>query len=322
MPTTARILGTLAAAVALAAATPAAAAFPDKPIRIVVPFSPGGGTDTLARVLAERLGAAAGQPFVVDNHPGAGGTMGVAYTAKQDADGYTIVLVNALNHTASVNLYSDLDYDPVKSFTPIGAVGAIHYELIVNPDFPAKDYAGFVDLVRANPGKYDYASAGVGSSPHLAMELFKDATGLDIVHVPYQGSGPALNDVVAGVVPMIFESSGPAALIKAGRLRALAITGDARSEAFPDVPTFKEAGLDGFDVTGYWGFIAPAGVPGEAVSALNKALNETIADPAIQEKLKSSGIEPVTMTPAEFGAVLESEAAKWAKLIKEAGIKR
>jgi len=295
--------------------------YPDRYIRLVVPFAPGGATDVLGRILGKRISEIIGRQVVIENHPGAGGTIGIDFAARAPADGYTLVLVNALPHTASKKLYSNLKYDPVTSFAPIGSFGTIHYILVVNPQFPAKDYDAFVKLVRSQSGKFNYASSGMGSAPHLAMELFQRAAGLDIAHVPYQGSGPALKDVVGGHVAIAFDNVAAVPLIKAGRLRALAATGTRRSLSLPDVPLFTEVEMPGFDVSGKWGMLAPAGVPERVVSVLNDALTRTVKDPAVREQLLTQGIDPEAGTAREFEAVLVNELKKWSRLIEEANIK-
>ena len=298
----------------------AAQTFPDHYLRLVVPFPPGGATDVLGRILARRMSEILGQTIVVENHGGAGGTIGIDFASRQPADGYTVVLVNALAHTASRKLYPNLRYDPLTSFTSLGSLGTLSYVLVVNPAFPANDLDSFIKAVRSAPGKYNYASAGVGSAPHLAMELFLRAANVNIVHVPFQGSGPALTAVVAGDVQAAIDNIAALPLIKAGKLRALAQTGKRRSAHLPEVPTFAEAGLDKFDVTANWGLLAPAGVPDRVVAILNNALVRAVSDPAVRETLLMQGISPETGSPGQFSAALVSESDKWSKLIDEAKI--
>ncbi len=308
-------------AAVLAAPSVTAQAYPDRPVKLVVPFAPGGATDVLARILGKRMSETLKQPIVVENHPGAGGTIGTEFASRQPADGYTLLLVNAIPHTASRSLYPGLKYDPVKNFTPIGALGTVRYILVVNNDVPAQDYAQFVAYAKARPGKLNFASAGMGSAPHLAMELYLRAADLDIVHVPYQGSGPAMTDLVGGRVQVALDNVAAVPLIKAGKIRALAITGKARSDNLPNVPTFAEAGLPAFDVTGTWGLIAPAGVPAATVAALSDALAQAVKDPAVRETLVAQGIDPDWGSAAEFGAVLARESVTWSRLIEQAKIK-
>jgi tripartite-type tricarboxylate transporter receptor subunit TctC len=306
----------------LAAAAPLRAqGFPDRFIKLIVPFAPGGATDVLGRILAKRMGELLGQPMVVENHAGAAGTIGTEFVARQPADGYTVLLVNAIPHTSSRKLYPGLKYDPVKSFTPIGALGSVRYLLVVNNDVQAKTLTQFIELVRAQPGKLNFGSAGMGSAPHLAMELFMRAAGIDMVHVPYQGSGPAMTDLMGGRIQAAMDNVAAVPLVKAGKLRALAITGRTRSAALPDVPTFAEAGLPSYDVTGAWGLIAPAGVPAPIVDKLSNALAEAVKDATVRETLITQGIDPEPGSAQQYGAVLARESEKWSRLIDEAKIK-
>ena len=295
--------------------------FPDHFIRLIVPFPPGGATDTLGRILAKKMSEIMGQPIVVENHGGAAGTIGTDFASRQPADGYTIVLVSGIAHTASRKLYPALKYDPVKSFTPIGSLGTLTYVLVVNPQFPAQDLNSFVATVRAAPDKYNFASAGVGSAPHLAMELLMRAANVKLVHVPYQGSGPALTGVVAGDVQVALDNVAAVPLIKAGKLRAIAQTGTRRSDALPGVPTFAEAGLPQYDLSAPWGLLAPAGVPDKTVAVLSDALARAVQDPGVRETLLAQGITPESGSAAQFGALLQSESDKWSRLIDEANIK-
>lgn len=311
----------LVGATALFATLAQAQAFPDHFLKLVVPFAPGGATDVLGRILGKRMGEILGQPIVVENHPGAGGTVGTEFVARAPADGYTLLLVNAIPHTASRRLYPALKYDPVKGFTPIGALGFNRYILVVGNEVAAKDYASFVALVKAAPGKYNFGSAGMGSAPHLAMELWLRAAGVDMVHVPYQGSGPAMTDLAGGRVQAAMDNVAAMPLIKAGKLRALAITGAKRAAALPDVPTFAEVGLADYEVTGTWGLVAPAGVPADRVAVLSDALAKAVQDPAVRETLIAQGIDPESGTAAQYGATLAREADKWAKLIDDAKIR-
>jgi tripartite-type tricarboxylate transporter receptor subunit TctC len=313
----------LVAFVAVVAAMPIAAraqAYPDHALTLVVPFPPGGATDTLGRILAKKMGELLNQPFVVENRGGAGGTIGTDYVSRQPADGYTMVLVNAIPHTASRKLYP-IKYDPVKEFTPIGALGTVRYILAVGTDVPAKDYAQFVQAVKAQPGKYNFGTAGVGTAPHLAMELYMRAAGVEMVHIPYQGSGPAITDLMGGRVQAIFENVPLVPLIKSGKVRALGITGKTRAASLPDIPTFIEVGLPAFEMTGTWGLVAPAGVPAERVAVLSNALSNALKDPTVRDALTAQGIDPEYGTAADFGTVLVRETDKWGKLIDEAKIK-
>ena len=298
----------------------AQAAFPDHPITVVIPFDGGGSSDVQARIVTKQMSTTLGQQFIIENHPGAGGTLGMDYTARAKPDGYTIVVNNILAVVAGVHFYKNITYDPVKSFSAVGPIGDTAYLLIVTPDFPAKDYATFLKVVRAAPDKYNGASAGVGSAPHLALEMFKRVAKVDIVHVPYKGSGPALNDVMAGIVQLEFENAAAIQLIKAGKLRALAVTGSERLSALPDVPTFTEVGQPDFEVAGHQGFLAPAGVPKDILNTLNDALSKAIMDPTTRTQLIAQSITPKTSTVDQFAAVVKNDAEVWGKLIKEANI--
>ena len=302
------------------AATASAQAFPDHFLKLVVPFPPGGATDVLGRLLAKKMSDILGQPIVVDNHGGAGGTIGTEFASRQPADGYVVVLVSALAQGASKKLYPAIRYDPVTSFTPIGSIGALSYVLVVNPSLGITSLDALVKAMNATPEKFNYASAGVGSAPHLAMDLFLRAAGVKATHVPYQGSAPALTGVVAGDTQLAIDNVAAVPLIKGGKLRALAQTGKLRSAHLPDVPTFTEAGLPQFDVTVTWGLLAPAGVPAPIVAKLNDALVRAVNDPQLRESLQAQGITPEPGSAQQFGAVLASETERLSKLIDDAKI--
>lgn len=307
--------------IALMAPAVVQAAYPDRTIRIIVPFAPGGGTDLLARVIAQKLTDLLGQQVIVENRPGASGTTGTLSVARAEPDGYTLLIVNALVHTATKNLITNIAYDPVKSFRPIGFIGISQYILTINPNFPAKTLDEFLKAVRAEPGKYNFASAGHGSSPHLATELFLREAGLKMVHVPYQGSGPAMVDTVAGVVQMDFDNIvGPGPLVESGKLRALGVTGTTRSPKFPNIPTLAELGLN-VDVVANFGLVAPAATPDAIIAQLNSALVKILREPDTQQRLMNDSLAPRTSTPEEFGAVLSSEERKWERVIRDADIK-
>ena len=294
--------------------------FPDRRIMLVVPFPPGGATDVVARVIGKKMSEIIGQPIVVENRGGAGGTIGIDYVSRQPADGYTILFVNALAHTAAKSLYP-LKYDPVTSFTTIGSVGTVSYILVANPDFPATTLDAFIKAARAAPGKYNFASSGVASAPHLAMEVFMRAADVKLVHVPYQGSAPAMTALLSGDAQVALDNVAAIPFVKAAKLRALAQTGKVRSPFLPDVPTFAEAGLPTFDVTGNWGLIAPAGVPPRAVAVLGDALSRAVNDPGVRESLLVQGITPEWGTAQQFASILVSEQSKWSKIIEQANIK-
>jgi len=293
----------------------------DKPVHLVVPFAAGGATDAIGRVLGKKVGEVLGVPVIVENRPGAGGTIGIDYVARAGADSNTIVLVNALQHTSSVKLYPDLKYDAIRSFRPLASIGTLRYMLVVNPDFPAADYAAFIRLVRAQPGKFAYASAGVGSAPHLVMELFASMEGLKMLHVPYNGSGPAMNDLIANHVQVSMDNVAAVPLVKAGRLRALAISGNRRSDAFPNLPTFAEAGARDFNVVGVWGVLAPAAMPERTAAALGDAIQQALKDAAVTETLVGQGIAPEYGPATQFTQTLREEAERWSKLIDLVKIK-
>ena len=308
-------------AVVLAAAFPAHAQYPDHPIKAIVPFPAGGGTDVFARLVSDRLGKVLGQPVVIDNKGGADGNIGMEAAAKSPPDGYTI-LFNSSAATVNPALYTKLRFDPAKELRPVAVLCEYYNLVVVNAEkVPARTLAEFIELLRKNPGKYNFASAGMGSAPHLAMELWLRAAGVDLVHVPYQGSGPAMTDLVGGRVQAAMDNVAAMPLIKSGKLRALAITGSKRATALPDVPTFAEAGLAEFEVTGTWGLIAPAGVPADRVAILSDALAKAVQDPAVRETLVAQGIDPEAGTAAQYGATLVRESDKWAKLIDDAKIK-
>lgn len=300
----------------------AADAFPSHPVKLMVPYPPGGGTDVLARIVAPKLSEALKQPVVIENRGGAGGTIGTAAVAQAAPDGYTLLIANTLPHTSAAGLYSSLPFDPVKSFSSVGMIASVPYMLAVNPKVAAQSVQDFIALARAKPGKINYASAGNGSATHLAAELFKTATKADITHVAYKGGGPALNDLLAGQVQATFENV--AALVphvKAGTLRGLVITGAKRSALFPDLPTMSESGYPGFDVSGKFGLIVPAGTPKDVIATLNKALNQALAQPDLVKQIAAQGAQVTATTPKEFDDLIKAESATWLKVLREAKIK-
>jgi tripartite-type tricarboxylate transporter receptor subunit TctC len=318
-----RIVGTLVA-LSLAAFAPVANAevWPAKPIKWIVPFAPGGTTDILARTISEKLSQALGQPVIIENKPGAGGGVGADFTAKAPADGYTIMGGTISTHAINASLYKSLPYDPIKDFAPITLIARVPNMLVVNPDVPAKNVAELIALMKANPAKYTFASSGNGTSQHLSGELFKAMAGVDMQHIPYKGSPPALQDVVGGQVTMTFDNITTAwPLAKAGKLRALAVTTAKRSAIAPDVPTLAESGLAGYEVGSWQGAFAPAGTPPEIVKRLNAEMVKIINMPDVREKLVGLGAEPVANTPEEFGALVKTEVAKWADVVKKSGAK-
>ena len=295
-------------------------AWPTRPVRMILPFPPGGGTDILGRLIAERLSASIGQPVVTENRGGAGGNVGAEAAARSAPDGYTIVLV-APSLAISPTLYSKINYDPVKDFAPISLVATVPNVMVTQPSLPGQ-LQEFVAVAKAKPGALNFGSGGAGTSNHLAGELFNIVTGTKLVHVPYKGVNLAMQDVLAGNVHLVFIGIPAAAPhIKAGKLRALAIVAPQRSSALPDVPTVAEAGLKDFEVTTWYGILAPAGTPQPVVRRLNAELVKVMHAPEMKEKLTATGTEPITSTPEEFAAYIKREIAKWGDVIRKAGVK-
>ena len=316
------LVGLVAFAAAAAPMGVQAQAWPSKPIKYVVPFAPGGTTDILARTVGEKLSIALGQPVVVENKPGAGGGVGADFTAKAAPDGYTIMGGTISTHAINASLYSNLPYDPVKDFAAITLIARVPNLLVINPDIKAKNVAELIALMKANPGKFTFASSGNGTSQHLSGELFKSMAGVDMQHIPYKGSPPALQDVVGGQVSMTFDNITTAwPLTKAGKLRPLAVTTAKRSSIAPEVPTLAESGLPGFEVGSWQGVFAPAGTPPEIVKRLNAEIVKILNMPDVKERLVALGAEPVGDTPEQFSAYVKSEVAKWSDIVKKSGAK-
>lgn len=293
--------------------------FPNRPVRIIVPFSPGGAVDGPTRVIAQELGRRLGQPVVVENRPGAGATIGSEVAANAPPDGYTLLLASQTNAIAA-SLYSKLNFNPVDDFVPISLLGREPGVLVVNPGFPAKSVAELIDHVKARPGQVNYASSGNGSGQHLFMAMFASMAGLKMVHLPYRGSGPATTDLLSGQVPMSIP--GTAAMmvhIRAGKLRALATTGSQRSKQLPDVPTLAESGIAGYSAYVWMGLLAPKATPTAIVERLNRELKATLAVPEVRQHLDDAGIEIVGSTPDEFGAFFREERDRWSRVVKETG---
>jgi tripartite-type tricarboxylate transporter receptor subunit TctC len=313
-----------AAALAIAAlSTPAIGeTYPSKPIRIVVPSTPGGSVDTLARAIAGKLSEKWHQQVIVDNRPGAGGAIGADLVAKSAPDGYNVILVTIAAGATNVSLRKNLPYDPVKDFAPITLVAKQHLMLLVHPSVPAKNVKELIALAKARPGQLSFASAGNGTGGHLSGELFKLLAGINLLHVPYKGVAPAFIDVLAGQVSMTFSSliSGYPHY-KSGRLRGLAVTSLKRSSVVPELPTMPEAGVKGYESATWYGFLAPAGTPPDVVAKLNREIVAIIDQPELHDRLTREGAEPVGDTPAQFGAFIRSEIEKWGKVIRAAGIK-
>jgi tripartite-type tricarboxylate transporter receptor subunit TctC len=311
----------LAAALTLVGARDVIAqGYPAHPVKFVVPYPAGGAADILARVVGQKLSERLGQPVVIDNRPGAGTAIGSELVAKAPADGYTILMGTVSSHAINPALNTHVGYDPIKDFAPISPVASLPFILDVHPAVPANSVAELIALAKAHPGKLNFASAGNGTSNHLAGELFKSMAGIDIVHVPYRGSAPALSDVIAGQVTMMFDltiTSLPQ--IQAKQVKALAITTPKRSALAPDLPTVAESGLPGYAVDAWFGVFAPAGTPMPIVDRLNADTVAAMSLPDVRERLAGQGAEPLTSTPAAFADFVRSEAAKWQKVIRESG---
>ena len=308
---------------ALAVAGPVAAqGYPAKPIRLVAPSTPGDAPDVIARMVADKLSIALGQQVVVENRPGAGGVVGSEIVAKALPDGYTLIMGNAGSHGINAAVYSKLPYDIQRDFAPVSQIALAPNIFVVNPDIPAKSIPEFVAYAKARPGQLAYASGGNGSSAHMSMELLKSMAGIELIHVPYKGSSPALTDVMAGQVAVMSVNMPPAVpLVKAGKLRALAVTTRTRSPLMPEVPTVAESGLPGYETVAWFGVLAPAGTPKEIVNRLSVEIAKIARSPEMRERLVSLGAEPVGGTPDEFAAVIARDIAKWTALAKSVGIK-
>jgi tripartite-type tricarboxylate transporter receptor subunit TctC len=307
---------------ALVPASAGAQAYPNKPIRLMVPFPPGGSTDIVARIVAQKLGAQLGQSLVIENRGGAGGTLGTAVVAKAAPDGYSLVVGTTSTHVVAPSVYQKLDYDPVRDFAPISLVAVTPYLLVVNPAVKASTVKDLVGLMKASPGKMNYASAGVGSTTHLAMEMLKSASSTYALHIPYNGNGPAGTAVIAGQVEILFGSL-PALLphARSGRVRALAVGTPKRSPSLPEVPTVAESGYPGFDASLWLAFMAPAGTPPALIDRLQKEIVTAVNAKETSEALDKAGAEPLTSTPAELAAMIKDGVAKYAKVVKAAGVK-
>ncbi len=314
-------LGLMLATLAACAVPAAAQSWPAKPVRIVVPFGPGGPADIYARIVGNELSGMLGQQFVIENKAGAGGTIGADIVAKAAPDGYTLLMMsNTL--TTNETLLANKPYALMRDLVPVAPVNSSDLVMVVAPSVPAKTLAEFIALAKAEPGKLAYASAGPGTPYHLAGELFKAMTGTDLLHVPHKNSGEARNDVMGGHVQMMFDAvTAMKSIIDAGQVRALATTGLTRSAVLPDVPTLNEAGVPGYEATIWLGIMAPKGTPKEIVDRLNAEIAKIIAKPAVKDAWAKQGAVPMTMTPAEFGAFLTSDIEKWAKVIEKAGLK-
>ncbi len=308
------------AACLVAASTLACAAFPDKPIRVVIGFPAGGPLDQHARLLAERLQAVLGQPIIIDYKSGAGGTVGAQEVMKAAPDGYTLMLANTGVMVINPALYSKLPYNTLKDFTPVARTAMQPLALLVNPKLPVSNLKEFVDYARARPGQVNYGSAGNGGISHLVPEMFKNAAGLFMVHIPYRGSAPAFTDLMGGQVQFMGESIPQAANYhKQGKVRALAVTSRERNPALPDVPTVMESGFKDFEVVGFYGFLAPAGLPKEVTVKLVEAFRQVMNNPDIKSRMVTQGADPAFLGSEEFGAFLAAETPRWARAVKASG---
>jgi tripartite-type tricarboxylate transporter receptor subunit TctC len=306
----------------LAPATPSLAqTYPERPVRVIVPYSPGGPTDIYGRLLAEGLGEALKQPFIMENRPGAGTVVGTDVAAKSTPDGYTLLMMSS-THTVNESLVHNKSYQLMRDFVPIAPVVSSDLVMVVPLSLPVNNVADFIALAKEKPGTLNFASSGQGSNYHMAGELLKAMAGIDIVHVPYRGSGGARTDILAGEVQMMFDSVPTMAqLVLAKQIKALATTGKERSPILPDVPTMSEAGVPGYEASLWIGLMAPAGTPQPIVDKLNTEVNKVLARPDVKEILAKQGAVPMVMTPSEFDAFLRKEIAKWEKVVTSAGLK-
>jgi tripartite-type tricarboxylate transporter receptor subunit TctC len=322
-----RVVFKMLAGVAIAmAAAPVPSAFaadnwPSKPITLVVPFASGGTTDIIGRAVGQRLGEALGQPVVIDNRPGAGGTIGGALVARANPDGYTFLLATVA-HTMAPGIYKTLPYDFQKDLEPIGMVALTPNVLLVNPSIPARNVQELIAYIKANPGKVNYGSAGIGSTEHLSGELFRAATGTDISHVPYKGGAPMMTDLMAGQIQMAIETSPSAnPHVKSGKVKALAVTSARRSPAYPGVPTVAESGVPGYEVTTWYALMAPHGTPEPVRQRMAAELARVLKQPDVQKRFDEQGVTAGDMTPAQLAAFIKTETTKWTKVAKDSGAK-
>lgn len=312
---------TALAALAALAGPAAAQDYPARPITLVIPFAAGGSTDLVGRLVAQKMSEDLGQQVVVENRGGAGGNLGAAHVAKAEPDGYTILMATVATHALNPAVYTKMPYDAEKDFAPISLLVVVPNVLTVHPSIPANNVQELVDLLKKEPGKYSYASSGNGTPLHLSGELFKTLAGVDVVHVPYKGAGPALIDVIAGQVPIMFDNlPSSTEHIKSGKLKGLGVTTKERSPTFPDMPAIADT-LPGYETYTWNALFAPAGTPPEAVKRLNEAANKAVADPAVKAKLAEFSATVVGSTPEELGAHVKAELAKWAPIVKASGAK-
>ena len=311
------------AALLLACAMPLAAlgqGYPSKPIRFVVPYPAGGPLDTVARLLAQRVGESLGQPIVVDNKPGAGGNIGADAVAKSPADGHTLLMGAVATHAINPTLYPSIPYDAARDFIPVTQIASTPNVLVVHPSVPARDVREFIAYAKSNPGRLNFGSGSTGSAGHLAGELFKSMAGIDMTHVPYKGAAPAMQDLVGGQIQLMFDNLGSSlGQIQAGKVKALAVTTARRSDLARELPTIAESGLPGFDVSTWFGLFVPAGTPKPIVDKLHAEFARALGQADLRERMVKLGVEPVTSRPEEFAAYIRSEAEKYARVIKASG---
>jgi tripartite-type tricarboxylate transporter receptor subunit TctC len=314
-----RALGCLMAALSLAIAAPAlAAGYPDRPVHWIVPYPPGGTTDLLARLIGQYLSEHLGETFIIENRAGGGNNIGTEFVARAAADGYTVLLVNPANGI-NQTLYKNLKFDLLKDFVPIGGITRVPNVMEVTPGFPAKTVAEFIAYAKEHPGKVNMASSGTGTSVHMSGELLMAMTGIKMAHVPYRGAAPALTDLMAGTVDVIFDNM-PSSIgfIHAGKIRAIAVTTDKRSPAMPDIPTVAET-VPGYEASAWFGMAAPKGTPVEVIDKINATINEALKDPKMVARLAELGGTPMPGTPADFGKIMSDEVAKWKKVVEFSG---
>jgi tripartite-type tricarboxylate transporter receptor subunit TctC len=296
--------------------------YPSRPITLVVPFPPGGSTTIVARIVAEKMSEALGQPIVIENHAGAGGTVGTKAVAKSPPDGYTLLLGYTGTLAIGPTLYPNAGYDPRKDFAPVGLIGNAPNSLVVHPSFPAKSVQELIAYAKAHPGEVNFGSAGVGTVSHVAGEYFATEAGIKLTHVPYRGTGPALADLIGGHIPMAFApipaTHGP---VSQGQLRGLAVTSAKRSSLVPDLPTIAESGLPGFEASLFYGIVAPAGTPRPIIDTLNKALRAALASDDVHQRLATDGAEPTPSTPEEYAAHIDKDEKRWSAVVKASGAK-
>lgn len=317
-----RRIPSVSAAIMVAAVVSEAAlaqSYPAKPVRVVIPFPPGQATDVIGRLVGQKLGESLGKQFVIENKPGANGVIGIDNVVQSAADGYTLLVTASGSLVINPSLYSKLPYDPLKDLAPIALLGLVPLVVVAHPSLPASSIPQLVALAKSKPGALSYASSGPGSAQHLAMELFKWRTGLDILHVPYKGSAPAVSDLVGGQIPLMFDTiASSLPFINNGRLKALAV---GLGNVLPNVPTMDEAGVKGFQVAGWAGMLAPAKTPSAIIQQLNAEVLRILGQPETKEKIITLGMEPANTTPDEFAAFMKSETAKWAQAVKLAKVR-